>query len=282
MLDSDRWSGRIRRKLMDGELLSAAWRLGLRRGRKLAHRIAVADAHYWLDCERVVTKRYSASFPRPSSHHISYGNYLLDSRHRLDANSVVYSFGVGGDISFDRAIAATFGCTVHMYDPTPSSVAFFQALKARAEDPALKLLNLHPIGAWNEDTVLKFAIPLRGGDASAVANEPRAHYFEAPCQSVRTMLKENGHSSIDVLKMDIEGAAELVMDYLLDEGIFPRQVVAEFERPRGDVRKMIAYFAHLDQICSRMDAAGYDVTFIPRSRANHYGLDLLFARRSFE
>ncbi len=32
---------------------------------------------------------------------------------------VVYSVGVGSDITFDRAMIERFGCTVHAFDPTP-------------------------------------------------------------------------------------------------------------------------------------------------------------------
>lgn len=37
----------------------------------------------------------------------------------ISPESVVYSFGIGEDISFDTAFIATYGTTVHAFDPTP-------------------------------------------------------------------------------------------------------------------------------------------------------------------
>src|SRR5258708_325938 len=42
----------------------------------------------------------------------------------LSPESVVYSFGVGQDISFDRELIGCFGVRVHAFDPTPRSIAW--------------------------------------------------------------------------------------------------------------------------------------------------------------
>src|SRR5262245_45261334 len=50
-----------------------------------------------------------------------YGGWCIcpDS---LGPQSVVYSVGVGEDISFDLALIERFGLQVHAFDPTPKSV----------------------------------------------------------------------------------------------------------------------------------------------------------------
>src|SRR5205085_2787480 len=40
----------------------------------------------------------------------------------LKPDSVIYSFGVGEEISFDLELIRRFGVTVHAFDPTPRSV----------------------------------------------------------------------------------------------------------------------------------------------------------------
>ena len=40
----------------------------------------------------------------------------------LDAESIVYSLGVGDEIDFDLAVIGKYGAEVHAFDPTPSSV----------------------------------------------------------------------------------------------------------------------------------------------------------------
>ena len=54
-----------------------------------------------------------------------YGNqyvgfYLNPSS--INENSVVYSFGIGGDISFDKEIIDTHKCHVYGFDPTPKPI----------------------------------------------------------------------------------------------------------------------------------------------------------------
>ena len=44
----------------------------------------------------------------------------------LDVNRVVYSFGIGEDLSFEIGLAARYGVTVHLYDPLPQAKDHFQ------------------------------------------------------------------------------------------------------------------------------------------------------------
>jgi FkbM family methyltransferase len=270
---------RVRRRWEQGDLGEAVVRAGSRKLLRFGRKVRKADAYYWLDPERVLTARYAATLPGISETHRQYGNYWLDSRLPLTEDSIVYSFGVGGDVDFDRAVAQTHGCRVQLYDPTPVSIEFMQQVKADKNDPVAALLDFHPYGAWVTDIVLRFEIPGRGGSASI---HPQggllARTFEAPCLSVKSMLRENKHDHIDVLKMDIEGAAEAVMDHLLAERILPSQIVGEFERPVGDVKKVISYFSHIDRLCERLMREGYEVCLLPRDKGRYFGLELLFSR----
>ena len=40
----------------------------------------------------------------------------------LNKESIVYSFGIGKEISFDLAIIEEFGLSVNAFDPTPNSI----------------------------------------------------------------------------------------------------------------------------------------------------------------
>ena len=42
-----------------------------------------------------------------------------------DKNAIVYSFGVGSNVSWDSAIIERFGCKVWGFDPTPRSIEWF-------------------------------------------------------------------------------------------------------------------------------------------------------------
>jgi hypothetical protein len=54
----------------------------------------------------------------------SCGFYIIPSF--LNKDSIVYSFGVGEDISFDEDVITKFRCKVYAFDPTPKSKLFVE------------------------------------------------------------------------------------------------------------------------------------------------------------
>ena len=50
-----------------------------------------------------------------------YGGYCMCPEN-IDRDCVVYSFGIGEDISFDLALIQRFGLSVYAFDPTPRSI----------------------------------------------------------------------------------------------------------------------------------------------------------------
>ena len=47
----------------------------------------------------------------------------------INENSIVYSFGIGEDISFDKALIDIHGCHVFGFDPTPKSIDWIKSQK---------------------------------------------------------------------------------------------------------------------------------------------------------
>jgi FkbM family methyltransferase len=154
------------------------------------------------------------------------GNYLI---HRLPAGSrpIVYSFGIGNDISFDKAAADEFDVPIYMYDPTPGVVAFmadqkdddrliFKSEGIYSRETTTKLYTSDKVGKLNSSLY-----PIHGRDGG----------FElVHCRTLGMFMDENGHDSIDILKMDVEGVADEVLNQVLDETeIRPRQIITEFE-----------------------------------------------------
>ncbi len=229
------------------------------------------NAHYFLDPERAFTKRFIDKYKGIDSNQIEVGNYYLDKRQSIDNQSIVYSFGILTDVDFDQAVTEQFGSNVQMYDPTPLAIDFM----SKQTNPKFKF---HPFGVWTEETTLTFYLPKHGGSASAVNVDSEGEKFEAPCKTVPQIMKENGHSKIDVLKMDIEGAALPILEDMVQHGIFPTQVVAEFERPRHDVNKNIDFFYRLNKICKTFEAKGFEIICLPREIAKYYSLEMLFVK----
>lgn len=154
-----------------------------------------------------------------------YGGFYL-AYSNLDINSVIYSFGIGEDISFDEAVINKFGCMVFGFDPTPKSIDW---LKNNKNIPAR--FDYFAYGIDLTDGMVIFYPPEDPDHVScSVISKGRAseRSFSVPMKSFRTITRELGHASIDVLKMDIEGGEYKVIPDILSAGIYIDQIVIEF------------------------------------------------------
>ncbi len=159
----------------------------------------------------------------------SYGGYAVLPQ-ELSRDSVVYSFGLGEDISFDLALIERVGCTVHAFDPTPRSLAW---LGAQALPPELEV---HAYGLADVDGVVSFAPPADPAHVShSVLARDGVSRVELPVRRLATIRRELGHDRIDLLKMDIEGAEYGVIEDMLTAGLLPRQLLLEFHHGMGGV-----------------------------------------------
>lgn len=153
----------------------------------------------------------------------SYGGWTVIPS-LLGPQSVVYSVGVGSDISFDLAMIDRFGCAVHAFDPTPMARDWIaqQALPAQ--------LHFHALGLADQDAVVGFAAPLQEGwDSFSLPPEgTEAPLTECPVRRLESLMAELGHARVDVLKMDIEGFEYGVIDDVLAGPVRPGQWLIEF------------------------------------------------------
>ena len=115
----------------------------------------------------------------------------------LNAGSVVYSFGIGQDISFDLEIIKRYGAQVIAFDPTPKSLKWLE----RQELP--REFSYHGYGLAAYDGSATFYPP---GDLDAVshsleykhnATEPA---ITVPVHRFCSILCQLGHQRVDVVK----------------------------------------------------------------------------------
>ena len=160
----------------------------------------------------------------------AYGGWWVPDD-RLGPGSVCYCAGVGEDATFDFALAE-LGCTVVSLDPTPLALAHM----ATTELPA-RLVFL-PVGLAGRDGVRRFYAPRNPRHASfSIANLQRTgRYIEARVKTLATLMGENEHGTLDLLKLDIEGAEYEVLNSLLRDGIRPRVICVEFDQPTPVLR----------------------------------------------
>ncbi len=173
----------------------------------------------------------------------------------LDADSIVYSGGIGSDSTFDEALIAHFGCEVHGFDPTP--VGRVHGAEVDAREPRF---HMHPVGLWDEDTVVSFFAPSHptGDSWSALNLQATQESVQLEVRRLSTVMRELGHEHIDLLKIDIEGAEYRVLGDALDERIRIRQIAVEFDEPAPTV-------AAPARLTRRLGAAGYRLVARDRS-----------------
>lgn len=178
----------------------------------------------------------------------AYGGYAV-CLDRVSEQSVVYSFGVGEDVSFDIAIMERFGVTVHAFDPTPRSIAWVE------KQHLPERFVMHPWGLAAYDGVARFSPPENPDHIShTVLERSRASgpAIEVPVYKLSTIAARLGHQRIDVLKMDVEGAEYEALDDIVRAEIPVGQILVEFHHQLEGVP-----LSRTEACIDKLNAAGY-------------------------
>ena len=180
----------------------------------------------------------------------------------LNARSVVYSAGVGSDITFEHELVKQFGCEIVLLDPSPTGVRTMSL-------PENRIASFHFFAEAlaARDGELRMAPPKPGEDSWFPREDPSAT-LTVPCTNLGSLMGRNGHKHIDLLKLDIEGSEYEVIDDLLDRRIPVRQVCVEFHhgilpgiRRRQSIRAMFRFLRRGYKMISQQ---GANHTFIRR------------------
>lgn len=192
----------------------------------------------------------------------SYGGWpLLDGS--TPRGVLIYSFGIGEDISFDIAAIEKFGATVHAFDPTPRCKKWLDQQTLPAN------FVFHNVGLGGEAGEIEFFAPENDGHVSysaapAPASDPNLK-IKAPVKRLETLISELGTACPDALKMDIEGFEYDVIDDVLAGPHRPHQWMIEFHHRMYGIETDRTRAA-----VEKLKAAGYQLFYV--SEAGHeYG-----------
>lgn len=165
---------------------------------------------------------------------------------KIGPGSVCYCAGVGEDISFDLALIDATGCQVVALDPTPRAI---EHVAAQAGLPPQ--LTFLPLGVWSSRTTLRFYEPADPSHVShsAVNLQKTAGFFEAECDTVPGLMRALGHTRLDLLKLDVEGAEHEALKPVLDEGVEVATICVEFDQP--------SRLSGVLATCRKLRAAGF-------------------------
>lgn len=182
----------------------------------------------------------------------------------LNSNSIIYSFGVGEDASFDMALIREIGVTIHAFDPTPKSIKWVKAQNFP------KSFIMHEYGIADFDGIVTFNPPENPDHVSHTILqrvETKDQAIEVPIKKLKTIVTELKHSKIDLLKMDIEGAEYSVLKDMESVNIRPKQLLIEFHHRfpnvgMGETKKAIRIVKRMGYGLFSVSSSGEEYSFI--------------------
>lgn len=155
----------------------------------------------------------------------SYGGFYIHSG-ALSKDSIVYSIGIGKDISFDRKCILKHECKVYGFDPTPKSINWISNQDVPSN------FYFYDFGISTVSGVEKFFLPVseKGVSGSVVESDVTDNnkVIEVQMKSFDDITQSLGHSTVDVLKMDIEGSEYEVIEDILNSDCTINQILVEF------------------------------------------------------
>ena len=175
----------------------------------------------------------------------------------LNEKSVVYSFGVGDDISFDLGLINKLDLQIFAFDPTPKSIDWV------SKQHLPKQFIVHPIGLANYDGKAKFHPPKDPNHISATMlerHETSDQAYKVEVKTLKSIMQQLGHRYLDLLKIDIEGMEYDVIEDMKSKNILPTQVLIEFHHrfKQVGVKKTV-------QAVENMRSMGYLVFHISKT-----------------
>ena len=153
-----------------------------------------------------------------------YGGWNVPEK-LVSPDFVVYSAGIGMDISFDLELISMLGVTVHAFDPTQKSIEWLKNQNLPNQ------FRYYPWGLADYDGEAQFHVPKNPSHVSHSMIGSQVTTEEAVIVQVRTIrsiMAELGHDKIDLLKMDIEGTEYAVLSDLLSSELRPTLLLVEF------------------------------------------------------
>ena len=158
----------------------------------------------------------------------AYGGWCICPE-KITPASVLYSLGVGEDISFDLAMIDKYQVQIYAFDPTPQSVAWIKNQNVPEQ------FHFFDYGIASFDGTAMFYPRKDTEHGSYSMLERRARKtegIELSFHRLGTIMHKLGHQKIDILKMDIEGAEYEVIDDLLAASLHIDQLLVEFHHKR--------------------------------------------------
>ena len=157
-----------------------------------------------------------------------YGGYNVVKDALTDNEElIIYSFGVGEDLTFSEAAIKRLQCEVYAFDPTPKAINYVRK-HCIYTTPGFHFFEY---GISDKDTERTFYLPRNTQFVSGALeynNElSNERMINVKVRTLKTIMDELGHTHIDVLKLDIEGEEFSVIKNIMQDKISIGQICVE-------------------------------------------------------
>ena len=177
-----------------------------------------------------------------------------DENKQKKKGCVVYDFGIRESPDFGLAFAKQ--CQVVGFDPSPISVKWWETSKEKLQKEYFSY-KFSPIGAggidgkvvlreydWGQVSIIEF--PIRVINTNACDTNGKCKYtfhnrqegFAIPVKTLKTILEEQKHKRVSLLKLDVEGSEYAFLETMIDDLSCRKvdQLVLEWHHYDYDVR----------------------------------------------
>jgi FkbM family methyltransferase len=139
-----------------------------------------------------------------------YGGWVVPESW-VDADWTCYCIGAGGDITFDLALARDRRALVRCFDPDEDYIR-----RAQADAAAEARFTTHQLAIASADGPIRMQRTHIAGSRSLSPADlyDTRDYVEVPGRTVRSLMDELGDSTVELLKLDIEGGEYDLLDDL--------------------------------------------------------------------
>lgn len=137
---------------------------------------------------------------------------------------VVFSFGIGEDISFEKELLTLYDAKIYCFDPTPKSVLFM-----KKQELTNKIIFI-PVALGNFNGTAEFYLPKNENYVSGScirSRDLKSDSIRVPINTFTKIIEKIKVRKIDILKIDIEGTEYDVLDEILNANIFISQILVE-------------------------------------------------------
>lgn len=181
--------------------------------------------------------------------------------------------GVGEDVSFDLAFQAAYGMRCILVDPTPRAIEHWRAVVESAsggvvaanqqsydtEGVDFRQIEYRPFAVSDKEEDIKFWAPKNPEHVSySVANIQESSEFMIVPAKTLASLSPVDSERVELVKLDVEGIGVRILDWVVDNKYFPRQILVEFEECFLPTRER---FSALKRSVLALEREGYELVY---------------------